>query len=64
MNTPRLVSIRPTGAPTLSFAETTRDTHVLIREKQAETKVVLERMDQWADERPREVFQAIQALRA
>jgi hypothetical protein len=31
---------------------------------QAETRVVLERMDHRAGERPREVFQAIQALQA
>ena len=40
------------------------DTQALIREMQSEMRALFERMDQRADERHREVIQAIQTLRA
>jgi len=45
-------------------SETQAATRDLLREMQSETRALFERMDQRADERHREVIQAIQTLRA
>jgi len=64
MRTPKPSSSPSTRGTQALIRRNQEDTQAFIREMQVETRVVLEPMDQRADERQHEVFQAIQALRA
>ena len=64
MRTPNPSSGPPTKNTHALILRIHEATKALIREIGVETRTVLERMDQPADERQREVLQAIQALRA
>jgi hypothetical protein len=58
-----VVSWRISQATDKLIASTAKDTQTLITQTTTNTHTLLERMDQRADERQREVFQALQALK-
>jgi hypothetical protein len=64
MRTPKPSSSPSTRGTQALIRRNQEDTQAFIREMQVETRLVLERIDQRADERQHEVIQAIQALRA
>jgi hypothetical protein len=58
-----LVSWRISRATDRLIQQSHQDTRALINQTSANTQGILERMDQRADERQREIFQALQALK-
>jgi hypothetical protein len=59
-----VVSWRISRSTDKLITSTSKDTQALITQTTANTQTILERMDQRADERHREVIQAIQTLKS